>query len=588
MPGERSTVANAEEARSGRYGMIVDRNVEIPMRDGAILVANVYRPDADGRFPALTALGPYGKDVHISENFPQVYAYIQKNQRSTLENSSGRYLQHEMPDVECLVREGYVVVRADIRGTGKTPGFQDPNSPQEYQDGYDLVEWAARQSWSSGRVGMIGVSYHAVGQWMVAAQRPPHLACILPWHGTAEYYDCRTRQGGIFCDGFNAFWWERQRLNQHGNPRSPFKDMFTGERNTGPASFSDEGLEANRARYVDTLLSHPLLDEWYKSRIPAYENIEVPALVVANWNGVGLHLRGTVEGFTKIASKQKWLRIETGPYFTTAMLPENIDLQLRFLDHFLKDIDNGWDDEPRVRVCVRSADDKIARWIEDNAWPLSSTVWNRLYLDPSRQELSAQEVSAPASASFDSEGSGIAFRTPPLTEDLTFAGPIKLRLWVSSTSPDIDLFVTLRAYDPAGKEIAFYGSVDPRSPVSQGWLRVSHRKKDPAKSREWLPVHTHDEELWLSPGEIAPVDIPIWPASVSLPAGSRLELLVSGQDFVREQQEGGHAGIRPHLHQHPLDRPKEKFQGSYQIHTGPEQESYLLLPVIPAASERSS
>ena len=586
MTSKNTREAGTGVSRAARYDMVVDRNVEVPMRDGATLVANIYRPDSDARFPALTVSGPYGKDVHLSENFPQVYADIEKNQRSILENSSGQFIQHEMPDVECLVREGYVIVRADIRGTGKTPGFQDPNSPLEYQDGYDIVEWAARQPWCSGRVGMIGVSYHAVGQWMVAAQRPPHLACILPWHGTAEYYDCRTRQGGIFCDGFNSFWWERQRLNQHGNPNSPFKDMFTGERNTGPSSLTNEELESNRSRYVDILLDHPLLDGWYKSRIPRYEDIEVPALVVANWNGVGLHLRGTVEGFMKIASRQKWLRIETGPYFTTAMLPENMSLQLRFLDRFLKDVDNGWDDEPPVNVCIRSVDDKIASWVSDETWPLSGTIWKRMYLDTAHAELSDRKHSLAADATFNSEGRGIGFRSAPLTEELRFAGPIKLRLWVSSTSPDMDLFVTLRAFDPAGAEVTFHGSVDPKCPVSQGWLRVSHRKTDPSKSREWLPAHTHDEELLLEPGDIVPVDIPIWPASASLPAGSRIELIVSGQDFERSEHDNDPAqppaAIRPHLHRHPQDRPKEQFGGSYKIHVGPEHESYLLLPVLPA------
>ena len=193
----------------GRYGIVVDKDVAIPLRDGATMIANVYRPDAPGRFPCLTACGPYGKDVHLKDNFPFAYAYIEKAQPAILKNSSGKYLQHEMPDLECFVREGYVVIRGDIRGTGKTPGFQDPNSPVEYRDGYDVVEWAAAQPWSTGKVGMVGISYHAVGQWMVAAQKPPHLACILPWHGTAEFYDCRSRQGGIFCDGFTRGWGEQ-------------------------------------------------------------------------------------------------------------------------------------------------------------------------------------------------------------------------------------------------------------------------------------------------------------------------------------------------------------------------------------------
>src|SRR3954470_8355093 len=215
-----------ETKPGGKYGMLLDKDVEVPLRDGAKMVVNVYRPDAPGKFPAITACGPYGKDLHLKENFPATYAYVEKNQPEILQNSTGRYLQHEMPDIECFVREGYVVVRGDVRGTGKTPGFQDPNSPVEYRDGYYVVEWASQQPWCTGKVGMVGISYHAVGQWVVAGLRPPHLACIVPWHGTAEYYDGRTRQGGIFCDGFTRGWWERQKVNQHGSPDCPFTDMF--------------------------------------------------------------------------------------------------------------------------------------------------------------------------------------------------------------------------------------------------------------------------------------------------------------------------------------------------------------------------
>lgn len=567
----------------GRYALIVDKDVRIPMRDGAYIVANVYRPDAPGKFPVLTACGPYGKDVHLKDNFPFAYAHIEKSQPEILANSSGRYLQHEMPDLECFVREGYVVVRGDIRGTGKTPGLQDPNSPQEYRDGCDVVEWAAAQPWSSGSVGMVGISYHAVGQWMVAAQRPAHLKCILPWHGTAEYYDGRTRQGGIFCDGFTRGWWERQRQNQHGSPDSPYKDMFTGERHTGPATLTRDELEANRSRYVETILEHPLQDDWYRERMPRYEDIGVPALVVANWNGLGLHLRGTVEAFGKLGSRDKWLKVESGNYFTTAMKPESIALQLRFFDRYLKGVDNGWEKEPRVEVAVRSADDKVKRWVAGAEWPLAATRWTRLYLDLEGGALSP-EPAGPASASFEAAGEGLAFRTAPLDKTLVFAGPLKLRLWVSSTTPDADLFITVRAFDPDGREVTFLSAMEPRSPVSQGWLRVSHRKTDAQRSTEYLPVHPHDEEQMLEPGEVVQVDIPVWPASLELPAGYTLELIVAGRDFERPEEPGAPGtptrGSGLYLHRDPVDRPAARFAGTCTLHAGQGREPYLLLPAI--------
>lgn len=574
----------ANQSNAARYGIVVDKDVEIPMRDGAKLVANVYRPDAPGKFPALTACGPYGKDVHLKDNFPLAYAHIENNQPEILANSSGKFLQHEMPDVECLVREGYVVVRGDIRGTGKTPGVQEPNSPQEYRDGYDVVEWAAAQPWCTGKVGMAGISYHAVGQWVVAGQKPPHLACILPWHGTAEYYDCRSRHGGIFCDGFTRGWWERQKVNQHGSPDSPYTDIFTGQRHTGPVTLSQEERDANRPDYVGDILRHPLLDDWYKSRMPQYENIEIPALVVANWGGLGLHLRGTIEAFNKIASKEKWLKVESGPYFTTPMLPKNIAMQLKFFDHYLKGIDNGWEKETRVEVSIRQPDDKVNRWVPDTQWPLSGTRWTRLHLDLENTALVANAPGAAATASFDATGEGLAFRTAPMEKEMVFAGPLKLRLWISSTTPDADLFVTVRAYDAQGREATFLTAIEPKSPVSQGWLRVSHRKVDTQLSTEWLPVHTHDEEQMPKSGEVVQVDVPVWPASLALPPGHTLELIVAGKDFERPLPEGAPKGaLRGSgltLHKDPVDRPPERFAGTYTLHTGNGRECYLLLPVI--------
>ena len=171
-----------------------------------------------------------------------------------------------------------------LRGSGKSPGKLDVNSPAEFQDFYDAIEWAGVQPWSNGKVGLLGISYYAAGQWMVAAMRPPHLAALLPWQGTFDFYRDRTRQDGIFASGFLGRWWPRSVLrNQHGNPDSPFLDIVTGERNTGPAHLSPQELAANRVDYIQNVLDHPLLDDWYRARIPDLSKITLPIFVVANW-----------------------------------------------------------------------------------------------------------------------------------------------------------------------------------------------------------------------------------------------------------------------------------------------------------------
>jgi len=560
--------------------MKLDRDVAIPMRDGAALRANVFRPETDGKYPVLMTLGPYGKDVHLSQFMPEAWEALKRRHPEILQASSCKYLVFETPDPEVWVPHGYVLVKIDSRGAGKSPGKLDVNSPAEFRDFYDAIEWAAAQSWSSGKVGLLGISYYAAGQWMIASQRPPHLAAILPWQGTYDFYRDRTRQGGILGGGFLHRWWNRSVLrNQHGNPDTPLTDIDTGERNTGPASLASAELEANRVDYIGNLLARPLNGPWYEERSARLDQVRIPALVVANWGGLGLHLRGTILGFVGIASSEKWLKVQSGSYFLTFLLPQSVALQRKFFDHFLKGIDSDWKREPKVQVALRAPDDTVKRVIDDAQWPLAGTRWTRFYLEASAVSLAAAPGKA-ASASYPAMGEGLTFSTAPLDREIEFAGPIKAKLWVSSSTDDMDLFATLRAFDPQGKEITFLSAVEPKSPVSQGWLRVSQRKLDPERSTEWQPWHTHDEAQKLAPGEVYEVDLEIWPASLALPAGFRLALTLQGKDFERAGETGAQRGSGWFLHDDPRDRPPATFAGTHTIHTGGERASYLLLPML--------
>jgi predicted acyl esterase len=563
--------------------MILDRNVGIPMRDGAVLRANVFRPEGDGRFPVLMTLGPYGKDVHLSQFMPEAWAALQRRHPEILRASSCKYLAFETPDPEVWVREGYVVVKVDSRGAGKSPGKLDVNSPAEFRDFYDAIEWAAVQSWSTGKIGLLGISYYAAGQWMIAAQRPPHLAAMLPWQGTSDFYRDRTRQGGILCCGFTKRWWEKSVLrNQHGNPDSPFTDIVTGERNTGPASLMPTELAANREEYLPNLRAHPLNDAWYQERSADLARIEIPALVVANWGGLGLHLRGTILGYLGLASREKWLKVQSGSYFLTFLLPESVALQRRFFDRYLKGIENGWEQEPKVDVAIRAADDTVKRRALDTAWPLSGTTWTRLYLDARGKSLGRDAPAAAGEIGYPAIGEGVAFETPPLDRELELAGPIKAKLFVSSSTDDMDLFATVRAFRPNGDEVTFFSAVEPKAPVSQGWLRLSHRKLDPRRSTEHQPYHTHDELQMLTAGTVYEVDVEIWPASLALPAGYRLSLTLQGKDFERPGVQGEAKGSGFFTHDDPIERPAPRYAGAHTVYTGGARASYLLLPVLNA------
>jgi uncharacterized protein len=561
--------------------VILDKDVAVPMRDGAILRANVYRPQTPGRFPVLMTLGPYGKDVHLSQFMPEAWAALQRRHPEILRASSCKYLVFETPDPEVWVREGYVVVKVDSRGAGKSPGRLDVNSPAEFRDFHDAIEWAGVQSWSSGKVGLLGISYYAAGQWMIAAERPPHLAAILPWQGTYDFYRDRTRQGGILGNGFLKRWWNRSVLrNQHGNPDTPLVDIDTGERNTGPARLSPAELAANRADYIAELRARPLNGPWYEERSGRLERVDVPALVVANWGGLGLHLRGTLLGWRGIGSRDKWLKIQSGSYFLTFLLPQSVALQRRFFDRFLKGIANDWELEPRVEVAVRAADDTVKRVVAGSDWPLAGTRWTRLYLDAKTRSLASSPPREPASAGYEATGEGVTFSTPPLERELELAGPIKAKLWVSSGTDDMDVFATLRAFGPDGREATFFSATEPKAPVSQGWLRVSHRKTDPRRSSDWLPWHTHDEIQLLEPAAICEIDVEIWPASLALPAGWRLALTLQGVDFQRPGEPGEQRGSGWFLHDDAEDRPPARYHGRHTVHTGPAHAAHLLLPVL--------
>ncbi len=570
-----------EVKNKGAHGVVLDRDVDIPMRDGARLKANLFRPDDEGRYPVLMTFGPYSKDIHFSQHRLASWDSMIHDNPEILQASSGKWMVFETPDPEVWVPHGYVVIRVDSRGAAKSPGKLDVNSPQEFMDFHDAIEWAAAQPWCNAKVGLLGISYYACGQWMVAASRPPHLAAILPWQGTSDFYRGRTRQGGIFCDGFIGMWWGRiVKARQHGNPDCPLEDMVGGERITGPESLSADQLAANREEYIENILAHPLNDEWYQARSGDLSKIEIPALVVANWGGLGLHLRGAIRGYMDMASREKWLKVQSGSYFATFFAPASVVLQRRFLDRYLKDLDNGWENEPRVEISIRAPGDKVKRIATSTQWPLAETQWTRFHLDASTNRLARSAPGEEATASYQATEAGVTFRSAPLDRETELAGPVMARLAVSSEVEDMDLFATLQAIGPDGEESTFCAADEPKMPLSQGWLRVTQRKLDAARSSEFQPFHAHDERQPLNPGEIYEIDLEIWPTSMALPAGSVITLTLAGRDFERPGASGPQKGSGPFTHNGPTDRPPERFSGRHTIHTGGGRECYLLLPVI--------
>lgn len=518
--------------------MSVERDLAVVTRDGTVLRADVFRPEGQAGLPVILSISPYGKDISWLDRYPDHGFELSP------------LAVWETPDPAWWVPKGYALARLDPRGIGNSEGMLDPLSALDTADHYDAIEWLASQPWCNGKVGLLGVSFYAIVQWKVAALAPPHLAAIVPWEGANDLYRDWTHQGGIYADGFIDFWWQHHFIEQPvlGAP---------------PA-----------VNWRDELPLRPLDDEWYRERSAELERIELPLLSVGNWGAFHLHLRGNVEGFARARSPERRLVMLTGshldPFYTEWGKAE----QLRFLDHFLRGEDNGVKDEAPVRLAVRHGNE--IEWRDEWEWPLARTQWTKRYLDAGDCSLRGEPPVAQAETSYPSPQGAAAFDAEPVSEPTELTGPVCLRVWVSSSTEDADLFVSLRQIGADGTEIFGIGPRGGPVPMALGWLRASHRRLDPKRSLPYRPWHTHDDPEPLVPGEPTALDVEIWPTSMVLAPGQHLRLELRAND----------EHMAPLTHGHPADRPPERIAGTVRVHTGPGHDGWLLLPVIPADPSR--
>lgn len=571
--------------------MHVEWDVPITMSDGLMLRADVFRPVDGVAVPVLLSVGPYSKGLTFQDGYPTAWEKMITDHPDVAEGSSNRFQNWEVADPERWVALGYACVRVDVRGSGRSPGFLDLFSERETHDYYECIEWAGTQTWSTGKVGLSGISYLAMNQWQVAALRPPHLAAMCAWEGASDWYRDVTHHGGILC-GWTENWYEMQVLPvQYGNRRE-VTNPHTGQRVTGDEVLDDLALTGNRTDYGGRNRMHAFDDEYFGAVNPDLSQIEVPLLSAGNWGGAGLHLRGNVEGYLAAGSRQKWLEMHGLEHWTEYYTAYGRDLQQRFFDHFLKGIDNGWDKQPPVLLRIRHVDGTFKDRPE-STWPLASTEWTDLYLDASEGALHTA-LPEPAHTAYDELGDGVTFLMPPSDRTVEITGPLTLKLFISSDTDDADLFVVVRVFDPDNKEITFVGALDPHSPPGQGWLRASHRRLDPDRSTSYRPFHPHDTRDPLDPGCIYEVDVEILPTSLVLPPGYRLAVTVQGHDY--EFHGAGPAqlsnikdamrGSGPFLHVDPTDRPiydpnVPAAAAKISIYTGGNTPSRLLVPFIP-------
>ena len=546
--------------------IILERDVDIPMRDGTLLKADVFRPAKAGRYPVIMNLGPYQKEkVWVTP--------------PDLEEPGNDYMNWETVNPLWWVPKGYIAIRVDGRGSGHSPGQYDPWSLAEAIDFYDAIEWSAQQPWCNGKVGTSGISYYAINQWFVANLRPPSLKAIIPWEGFADIYRDALYHGGIL-NIFMTNWFTAHLLHHHLGRAS------RQQPNPWMINVLDRWLQNN----LDNGALTGSTADWSR--------IDVPFYSVGNWTGFGLHLRGNTEAYMVSQNPNRKLRIHSGSHVHAFYTEEGRADQLRFFDHWLKDIDNGIMKEPPVKLAIRHGKDKVV-WRHEQEWPLQRTQWTRYYLDlkstPSSAEGPRQGELAPhipggnASCTYPvltkgSMGSssaassqvmgggikpdmGISVCTAPMSEDTEITGPLAALLFVSSSSEDMDIFITLRHYDEKGEEILETGQQGSPVPVAKGWLRASHRELDPQKTLPYRPYHRHQRRQYLIPGEIVEVQVEIWPTSMVFAKGHRLRVDIQPRDGL------GSAG---YMHYHA-----DYNTGTNTIHSGPEYPSHLLLPIIP-------
>ncbi len=514
----------------------VEKDVPIPVRDGGTVSANVFRPAEGSGFPVIITLGPYPKDIPFSQWNPAAWSHLPEQ---------GEHMHWETVDPEWWVPQGYAVVRCDTRGTGKSPGRPRLLSRAEAEDFYDCVEWAGTQSWSNGKVAVMGVSYFAMNAWRVAALRPPHLAAIVPWEGAVDLYRDANRHGGIYSSGFMRAW-----------------DSHTRR-------YQTDGGAADPAP-----LPPETYTELYARNNPNLSDIEVPLLSAGNWSGAGLHLRGNVEGYLAAGSAHKFLQMHVGDHVGPFYSLEGRLVQRRFLEQFLRSVDTGITREPPIRLAIRRDHDHY-RWRYENEWPIARTQWTECHLDADAMSLSMARPTQSRSVSYSAEPGAappsVRFATQPFERETEVTGPIKLKLWVSSSADDADLFAIVRNLRPDGTEVVYPGP-QPQGgstvAVAYGWLRLSHRKLDPVRSTPYRPYHTHDEMQKVRLGEPVPVEIEILPTSAVFEPGHRLVIEVSAQDDPRI------------MFQHDDERDRIR-RGTCTIHTGAAFDSHLLLPIIP-------
>lgn len=531
----------------------IEYDAVLVMRDGAKLRCNIFRPLDAGPTPVILCWTPYGKDqpmFNIPDDVDTIGANIQRGMRG----GSPWRLNHG-PDPVVWLPHGYTLVFADVRGASNSEGIAEYfGNGQDSDDIYDAIEYIAAQPWCTGKVCTMGASWLAICQYYAAAKQPPHLACIVPVEGHGNMYRDEYVRMGVPDIGFA-------------------RDYFTsGE------TYQEDVREMIR--------KYPTYNAYWESKRAPFEKITAPAYFIGGFFSF-YHVRGTFEAFREIASEKKWIYIHNTDNCKLEGSKEFCEKELiPFCDHFCKDVENGWENTPRVRLSVLNPHGEDITDRPEADWPIPREVRKTLYLDAASCTV-VKELPTESAYSYEAEVPFFYCETQDesfaksdktgrcdfvytFDEDTELVGQINVHLWVEADGhDDMDLFVRAITLNPDGSYCSVPGFG--RQPYSgpDNRLRVSLRalKED---STERFPDHSFARFEKLSAGEIVPVVIPLWPTSLFFRKGDKLQISVAGYDFMGHAVPGGEPNrVLPDNH------------GRHIIHTGGRYDSRIVLPTLP-------
>jgi putative CocE/NonD family hydrolase len=571
------------------YEIEVERGVEVPMRDGLKLSTDIYRPMAEGKFPVVLVRTPYKKEMNDLQ--AKFYA-----------------------------RRGYVYAVQDCRGRFASPGVWEP-FVNEAHDGYDTVEWLAVQPWSTGAVGMIGGSYLGWVQWWAARDKPPHLTTIIPNVAPPDPYFNIPYEYGVFFI-FGSFWWANVLESEAtaditGKAFSDVMDMkYAKVLRHLPVIDLDEKVLGKKNPYWRKWIEHPDNDDYWEPAnfLDHLENVNMPVFHQSGWfDGDGI---GSKLNYLKMASHgHKYQKLVLGPWGHSDQATRRIgdqdfgeeaiiDLQtdyLRWLDHWLKGVDNGIEKEPLVSLFVMGSN----RWAHGDTYPLPETQMTKLYLssgggantsegdglltwevppagtapdvfiydpgDPTPSPIFyvapedlTDEEDEPTKTSVEEEREKrraywanvdkerrdiLVYDTPPLEEPLTFAGPVSAVLYASSSAKDTDWFMRLSRVDCCGRVHA----------LVEGKIRARYRE-------------SFSDPKLLEPGEIYEYHLDLWQTGITIPKDEILRVEVASASFPlfsRNLNTGGHN-----------ETETEFIKAEQSIYHNERYPSHVLLPVL--------